>query len=192
MTALTYFTATLVIAAAMVFAQSSPQAPSSDASNSAKSGQSQNGSASVDQSENGVNRPGQAAGTKPESQPTTPDTTIRDQQGSTTATTGADGQSNSHRSHSMGTTGSTPGTDEPQQKGNHSATTPEGGSSPDQQPNSTTSPASPPPQAAMFQTPGTRAMATHTPDPGTCMNPAAFNNGLVDENGQPQTGPHCN
>ncbi len=192
MTALTYFTATLVIVAAMGFAQSSPQAPSSDASNSAKAGQSQNGSASADQSENGVNHPGRATGTKPEPQATPPDTTIRDQQGSTTSTTGADGQTSSHRSHStMGTTGSTPGTDEPQQKGNHSATTPDSGSSPDQQPD-TTSPSSPPPQAAMLQTPGARAMATHTPDPGTCMNPASFNNGLVDKNGQPQTGPHCN
>jgi hypothetical protein len=29
----------------------------------------------------------------------------------------------------------------------------------------------------MNGTPGARAMATHTPDPGTCMNPASLQNG---------------
>jgi hypothetical protein len=92
----------------------------------------------------------------------------------------------------MGTTGSTPGTDEPAApKTRHSGTTPDSGTSTDQQPNSTSNPSSPPPQASMFQTPAQRAVATHTPDPGTCMNPAAFDNGLSNANGQPQTGPNC-
>jgi cytoskeletal protein RodZ len=51
-----------------------------------------------------------------------------------------------------------------------------------QQPNSSSSPSSPQPQAYPTQTPAARAAATHTPDPGTCMNPAALQ---AAENGNP-------
>ena len=41
--------------------------------------------------------------------------------------------------------------------------------------------------------PAARAVATHTPDPGTCMNPAAFDNGQTasGEAVVPRTGPGC-
>lgn len=58
----------------------------------------------------------------------------------------------------------------------------------DHQPNSSTS-SSPQAQAYLTQTPAARAVATHTPDPGTCMNPAALQ---ATENGaQPRPGPPC-
>jgi spore germination protein GerM len=57
----------------------------------------------------------------------------------------------------------------------------------DQQPSSSTSQTSS--QAYLAQTPAARAVATHTPDPGTCMNPAALQ---AAENGnQPRPGPPC-
>jgi len=59
----------------------------------------------------------------------------------------------------------------------------------DQQPSSSTSGSSPQAQAYLTQTPAARAVATHTPDPGTCMNPAALQ---AAENGnQPRPGPPC-
>jgi hypothetical protein len=100
-----------------------------------------------------------------------PDTTVRDQQNSTTSTTGAAGQDNTPPSPStMGTSGSTPGASEPPQQ----QTAPQNTPSPDQQPNPSTQPDATTPHAALLQTPAARAVATHTPDPGTCMNPASL------------------
>ena len=100
-----------------------------------------------------------------------PDTTVRDEQKSTTSTTGAAGQDNNQPSPStMGTTGSTPGASEPPQ----TQTAPQNATPPDQQPNPSTQPDAATPHAQLMQTPAARAVATHTPDPGTCMNPAAL------------------
>lgn len=58
-----------------------------------------------------------------------------------------------------------------------------------QQPNFPTRPTAPQSQAYLTQTPAARAVATHTPDPGTCMNPAALQ---AAENGnQPRPGAPC-
>jgi hypothetical protein len=60
----------------------------------------------------------------------------------------------------------------------------------DPQPSSSISRSSPQSQAYLTQTPAARAVATHTPDPGTCMNPAALQ---AAENGnQPRPGAPCN
>lgn len=100
-----------------------------------------------------------------------PDTAVRDEQNNTTSTTGAAGQDNQQPSpNTMGTTGSTPEASEPPQP----QATPQTGASPDQQPNPSTQPDATTPHAALLQTPAARAVATHTPDPGTCMNPASL------------------
>jgi len=179
MQGLTFFATAMVLFAAMIFGQSAPSTPSDPSNSSKSSAQSQNqtnsdssGRAATDrnrsrmhdrQSNNGV-----------------PDTTVRDQQRSTTSTTGVSGPSDTQPSTStMGTSGKTPAAKEP------STTTPPS----DQQPNSSTSPSPLEPQAALKQTPATRAAATHTPDPGTCMNPAAVQTA---ENGNPpRPGPPC-
>jgi hypothetical protein len=76
------------------------------------------------------------------------------------------------------TTGRTASTNEPR------STAP-----PVQQPNFPTRPTAPQSQAYLTQTPAARAVATHTPDPGTCMNPAALQ---AAENGsQPRPGAPC-
>ena len=105
------------------------------------------------------------------SQTRVPDPTVEDRQSSTPSTTGAAGQDNNPPSRStMGTTGSTSGASEPTQP----QTRPQTGASPDQQPNPSTQPDATAPHAELLQTPAARAVATHTPDPGTCMNPAAL------------------
>jgi hypothetical protein len=183
MNKLGYLSAIILLTCGMAFAQSS--APSTDPSNSDKtSGQIQNGTSTP-------NTPGQAAGgpaknpkTKTDaSQDAVPDTTIDDQHNSTTSTTdvGAQNDRRSRSSNKMGTTGSTPGTADETPKGNKTATPPPSGSPTDQQPNSSTNPGTPPPHA-MNMTPGARAVATHTPDPGTCMNSAALENAHVPSN----------
>ena len=99
-----------------------------------------------------------------------PDAAVRDEQSSTPATTGAAGQDSNPASPStMGTTGGTPGASEPPQQ----QAAPQSGT-PDQQPNPSTQPDATTPHADLLQTPASRAVATHTPDPGTCMNPAAL------------------
>lgn len=105
------------------------------------------------------------------------DTTVRDQQSSTTSTTGASGQSDSRPSSStVGTAGSTPGTENSTPADNGSSNL-QSGTSTDQQPNSSSNPSTPTPHLVMNETPAARAVATHTPDPGTCMNPAAVQTG---------------
>jgi len=179
MQGLTFFATAMVLFAAMIFGQS-PTTPPSDQSNSSQSSaQSQNQT----NSDTGKHPSRDANGSRmhdrrPENSP--PDSTVRDQQPSTTSTTGASGQSNTQPSTStMGTSGRTPAAHEP------STTAPPS----DQQPNSSASPSSPQPQAYLMQTPGARAAATHTPDPGTCMNPAALQ--AAESGNQPRPGPPC-
>jgi hypothetical protein len=96
MKGLTYFAAFVVIVAALMFAQNSGQNPttSSDSSNSSKSSaQSQNeiknGTTLAPASHRKTGEPQNS-----QSQSQVPDATVRDQQRSTTSTTGATGQSN--------------------------------------------------------------------------------------------------
>lgn len=179
MRGLTYFAALMALFAAMIFAQSSSSTPSDQSNSSKPSAQSQNDANSdtlgrTSRDKNGSRMHDHHADNS------APDTTVRDQQHSTTSTTGVSGQSNPQTSTStMGTTGRTAGANEP------SATTPPS----DQQPNSSTSPSSPRPQAYLMQTPAARAVATHTPDPGTCMNPAALQ--TTESGVQPRPGPPC-
>ena len=162
--------------------------PSADQSNSSSpAGQAQSGSSSTDDSQATPQRHHRKG--EP-SQSAVPDTAVRDRQNSTTSTTGAAGQDNSQAPTSkMGTTGDTPATGEraPEDK---RQTVPQNASPTDQQPNTTSSPSAPSPQARLLQTPGARATATHTPDAGTCMNPAALE---VPQNGAgAHPDPHCN
>ena len=180
MKGLTYFAVVMALFAALIFAQSSTSTPS-DQSNSAKpSAQSQKETPNSDTSSRPSRDPNGARMHDHQSNNSVPDTTVRDQQRSTTSTTGATGQDNAQPSTStMGTTGRTPAANEP------STTTPPS----DQQPNTSTNPSSPQPQAYLMQTPAARAAATHTPDPGTCMNPAALQ--TSDNGSQPRQGPPC-
>ncbi len=186
MTGLTYFAALAVLFAAMIFGQSSTSNPSSDPSNSSKSAQTQS-STNTDQSgqnshtTKGAKTPGQ------ESQSGVPDTTVRDQQRSTTSTTGASGQNNQPPSTSTMGTSST-GSDKMEGTEQEPSTQPQLNTPADQQPNSSTNPSSTP-QAYLIQTPAARAVATHTPDPGTCMNPAALQ--TASDGSQPQLSPNC-
>lgn len=173
MTKLAYLTAMALLGIGMTLAQSAQSTkPSSDQSNSSTaSGQVQSGSSSTDEVQPAPHRHHRKG--EP-SQSNVPDTTVRDQQSSTTSTTGAAGQDNSQAPTSkMGTTGNTPAAGEraPEDK---RQTVPQNASPTDQQPNTTSSPSAPSPQARLLQTPGARAAATHTPDAGTCMNPAAL------------------
>jgi hypothetical protein len=187
MQGLTYFAGMMVLFAAMIFGQSSPSTPSSDPSNSSSSSaQSQDGISNPD-------RPAQAqtnsGATKSQEGTAQPDTTVRDQQNSTTSTAGANGESNTPPSSSnMGTSSNSnkkmEGTEqEPSTQPKDKA--PRNGNSVDQQPNSSSSPNSAPPQAFLIEGPAARAVSTHTPDPGTCMNPAAL------QDGQAGTNPPC-
>jgi len=82
-----------------------------------------------------------------------------------------------HHAGAPDMTGRTPSANEPR------STAPP----PDQQPNFPTRPTQS--QAYLTQTPAARAVATHTPDPGTCMNPAALQ--ATDSGSQPRPGPPC-
>ena len=157
--------------------------PSSDASNSSNSSsQTQSGTAPQQGEETQVQTPGAKHRQRDHTgQSTVPDPTVRDQQNSTTSNTGVSGQTNNPASRStMGTTGSTPATPEQSQP----STTPQNGTSPDQQPNAT----APAPHAYLLQTPAARAAATHTPDPGTCMNPAVLQ---TNADGSQPVAPRC-
>jgi hypothetical protein len=113
--------------------------------------------------------------TTADSQSNVPDTTVQDQQGSATSST-------------TGTSGSATAPDSTDQA-NKSATIPQNSAPVDQQPNSLTGPSPAAPHTALTQGPAARAAATHTPDPGTCMNPAALQAGEV--NGQTNTSSPC-
>lgn len=146
--------------------------PSSDPSNSSNNA-SQAQSATPQQDDNSsasTPKTNQRRRHEP-SQSAVPDPTIHDRQSNANSANDASGQKSNQASPStMGTTGSTPPTPEEKQP----ATNPQNGTPPDQQPNSSTTPGSAPPHAELRQTPAARAVATHTPDPGTCMNPAAL------------------
>jgi len=191
MKGLTYFAAMAILAAALMFAQSST--PSSDPSNSsnssAQSQNGQNGSTNAGTSKQTSRHASGARTQVPSSQNAFPDTTIRDQQSGTTSTTGLSGQTNQPSASTMGTTGSTPGTGDQTPQRDTGANTPPTGTSTDQPPNSSTSPNSAPPQAYLNQTPAVRAVATHTPDPGTCMNPAALQ--TAQDGSQPRPASRC-
>ena len=160
--------------------------PSSDQSNSS-SAAGQSGSSSAGDSQATPHRHHKKG--EP-SQSAVPDTTVRDQQSSTTSTTGAAGQDNNQAPTSkMGTTGDTPATGERAPEGKRQ-TVPQNANPTDQQPNTTSSPSAPTPQARLLQTPGARAAATHTPDAGTCMNPAALEVPQNAAGAHPD--PHCN
>ena len=153
MKGLTYFTAIVALFAAMIFGQNSAQNPTPPPSDQ---GNSTNSSAQPQNATTGN------TGRTARMHDRVPDTTIRDQQHSTTSSTGASAQNNNAPSPASRGTSSNP----------PEATVP-----------SNTSPSSPPPQASLTQTPAARAAATHTPDPGTCMNPAALEPGA---NGAPR------
>jgi len=110
------------------------------------------------------------------------------QSGSTTSDQGSSKANPRRRrrvdASTMGTTGNTPATQEPTPPGTRPLT----GTATDQQPNPSTNPSSPSPAAVLLQVPAARAAATHTPDPGTCMNPAALQTG---RGTQPRPGPGC-
>jgi hypothetical protein len=85
------------------------------------------------------------------------------------------GQSNSSQSAAQSQNGSTASsgrhTNKPRMQDRASDATASSNPIRDQQPASSTTPSSP---QLLTQTPAARAAATHTPDPGTCMNPAAL------------------
>lgn len=172
MTKLAYLAGMAILALGMTMAQNT--STPSDSSNSSKAGQT--GTASRDGASNGgAPRQNSAANDKRRPQSGVPDATVRDQQSSTTSTTSVAGQTDSRPSSpsTMGTTGSTPGTEDAVPP-NHGSSNPQTGSPTDQQPNSSSSPTTPTPHLVMNQTPAARAVATHTPDPGTCMSPEAM------------------
>jgi len=176
MTRLALLTAMALLGIGLLLAQSTQSTkPLSDQSNSSNTSSQQQSSepATPSKDQQAGAMPNHQAGQQGKGDPAhqgLPDAGVRDQQNSTTSTTGAGGQNNTPPSQStMGTTGSTPGASEaPQQQTAPQSTTP------DQQPNPSTQPDATTPHAELMPTPAARAVATHTPDPGTCMNPAAL------------------
>jgi len=169
-----YLATLTILASGMMLAQTT--APSSDTSNSSNpAAQAQN------QQDNGTAQPKTGANTGSSTtapNPAMPSTTINDQQSSTTSTTGVTEQNPEQPSSTIGTTGSTPPSPPQSNPENPSPSVPQTSTSPDQQPNASSSPAVNPPQATTSsgtsgQTNGARAGATHTPDPGSRMNPKA-------------------
>ena len=190
MTRLALLTAMALLGIGLLLAQNtSSTKPLSDQSNSSNaSAQSQSSEPTTpSKDEQSGTLPNHQAGRQGKGNPeheALPNTAVQDEQNSTTTTTGAAGQNNTPATPStMGTTGNTPGASEPPQQNTAApgATEPKPAppstSSPDQQPNPSTQPDATTPHAELMQTPAARAMATHTPDPGTCMNPAALQTG---------------
>jgi len=163
---LAYLAAMALLGIGLTMAQNTQ--PSSDPSNS--SAQAQSATSPASDAARALPRHHRTAADSE----SVPNTTVQDQQSSTTSTTGASGQSATQPSRStMGTTGSSAATPDSSDPVNKGATVPRNGSSVDQQPNSSTSPSAPP-HAELVPGPAARAAATHTPDPGTCMNPVAL------------------
>jgi hypothetical protein len=182
---LAYLTAMALLGIGLTLAQNTQNTkPSSDPSNSSNNA-NQAQSATSQTGDNSATAPGANRRHKQKpSQSAVPDPTVRDQQSSTNSANDASGQKSNQASPStMGTTGSTPAPEEKQP-----ATIPQNGTSPDQQPNSTTGPDTATPRAQLLPTPAARAAATHTPDPGTCMNPAAME---VSADGSQAVAPPC-
>ena len=187
MKGLTYFAAIAMLLAALIFAQSSSSTPNSDPQQL---------------QQNPVTHPAAKPDTNPAPEPEhrrgargskdLPNTAVEDRQPSTTATTGAGQAEESGRSTPpMGTTGSTPGAEEQPQKRNQGGTTPDAGTPVEQQPNPSSNPDSTPPQAYVNMTPAARAVATHSPDPGSCMNPAALEIAPSSTGAPPRVGAPC-
>jgi hypothetical protein len=178
MTKLFYLAAMALLGLGLTMAQNTT--PASDSSNSSRPNQAQSSTAndSTTTSHSDSKVPARNHRQSDRTDQRVPNTTVQDQQSSTTSTTGASGQNNTTPSTStMGTTGSTPDDEHPAPIRN--------GTSTDQQPNSSSSP-TPTPHAMLNATPATRAMATHSPDPGTCMNPVALQTGAA-----PPPNPNC-
>jgi hypothetical protein len=193
MTKLFYLAAMALLGLGLTVAQST--SPASDSSNSSQQTQTQN----TTDNKGTSSKPGRKDHTtqskdKQNSQESVPDTTIRDQQSSPPSTSGASGQNNTNEqpaTRNMGTTGSTPGVENPAPEDRRGAE-PQSGSSTDQQPNSSSNPeGSTPHNMAMNTTPAARAMASHTPDPGTCMNPASLATGQDGSAAPRPSPPNC-
>jgi hypothetical protein len=177
MTKLTYLAAMTLLGLGLTMAQQHASTPSDSSNSSTPSAVPQKGTTPNKATSTSGTDQNSPANNQRIPKSSVPDTTVRDQQRSTTSTTDASGQTDSRPSTStMGTTGSTPGTEDAA-PANNGSSDPQTGTSTDQQPNSSSSPATPAPHLVMNQTPGARAVATHTPDPGTCMSPAAMDAG---------------
>ena len=167
-----YLTAMALLGIGLTVAQN-PQStrPSSDPSNSSNPSNQAQSDTSVPQhgETDQIDTPNAKRHGSGESSPgAVPNPAIQDQQNGSNSAGDASGQNNGQPSPStMGTTGSTPPTQDDKQP----AATPQDGTPPDQQPDSSTGAASP--HAELLPAPAARAVATHTPDPGTCMNPAS-------------------
>ena len=170
MTKLVYLAAMALLGLGLTMAQSGT--PASDPSNSSQPNHAQSDkSTSHSGKPSGHKRQPQDQSQESRPEQKLPDPTVQDQPSGANPTTGASGQNNSTPSNStMGTTGSNP---EPEKTrpANTTGDQPSGDST-DQQPNTSSPPS--PHNMAMNTTPAARAMATHSPDPGTCMNPAAL------------------
>jgi len=171
---LAYLAAMALLGIGLTMAQSKP---SSDPSNSSNPTQTQSDTGTPSGRTSHGRHKGDRSGTLPSP-------VVTDQQNSTTNTTGASGQNPQPSNSTMGTTGSTPGTPDQRQQENPAATVPQTAPPADQQPNLSSSPNASP-HAEILQTPATRAAATHTPDPGTCMNPAALEGGQGNNQSRP-------
>ncbi len=173
---LAYLTAMALLGIGLTLAQNTTQStkPSSDPSNSSNNAsQAQSDNSTTQRSEKDqIDKPGaKQHGSGESSKDAVPNPTINDQQSNASSASDASGQKTGQPSPStMGTTGSTP----PAQDDKQPPAEPANATPPDQQPNSSTGPGTASPHAELLQTPAARAVATHTPDPGTCMNPAAL------------------
>jgi len=164
----------------------SPASDPSNSSNSTNATQGQN----TDSHSSKTAHSGKTMADKP-SHKGVPSGAVEDQQNSTTSTTGENGENNTPATSTMGTSSNGRDTRNPDGNRNGSTAQPVPQSEPpaDQQPN----PSAPPHASNMgtSQTPATRAMATHTPDPGTCMNPAAMQTTLTADGAMAPRTPNC-
>jgi len=183
-----YLTAMALLGIGLTLAQNTK--PSSDPSNSSNtSTQAQSATSTPDSKEKAPDAGPSAHRHRGQGEPSTsavPDPTVRDQQSSTISTPDAAGQNNNQPS-TMGTIGSSPATSDQMSEPKKPATLPQNGTPPDRQPNSSTGP-----DAASLHTeftPPARAVSTHTPDPGTCMNPAALQ--TTADGSEPNKTPPC-
>jgi hypothetical protein len=178
---LAYLAAMALLGIGLTMAQNTNSNPSSDPSNSSNHSVQAQSSTSAGAGEQLPSKGSRHYRTAADSQADVPNT-VQDQQNSTTSTTGVSGQTHHQPSSAMSTPDSAA-------QGNQRSTVPQNDAPVDQQPNSSNSPGSNPPHAALTQGPVARAAATHTPDPGTCMNPAALQ--PAQANGQTTTSSPC-
>jgi len=166
----------------------SPASDPSNSSNSTNATQGQN----TDSHSSKTAHSGKTMADKPSKEHKgVPSGAVEDQQNSTTSTTGENGENNTPATSTMGTSSNGRDTRNPDGNRNGSTAQPVPQSEPpaDQQPN----PSAPPHANNMgtSQTPATRAMATHTPDPGTCMNPAAMQTTQTADGAMAPRTPNC-